>query len=159
MKVSASEIICPRYDSFANNCRQHDAAAVEPGAAITWALVPDRGRGVLACTDVNAGAVLNVAPAVAVEFGEHDQLMRQYVFMCRRDECEPPYAGPSKQALVFGLMALCNHSDDPNASVCFHQSAERGLKARLTARRAIAKGEEVTISYTDCTWYKETGLF
>lgn len=159
MKVSTPEIQCPRYDTSENTCRQYDAAAEECGPVVTWAHVPELGRGVVACADIAAATVLDVAPAVAVELGEHDQLMRQYVFMCNRDRCDPPYDGPAKGALVFGLMALCNHSDDPNACVCFHQSPTRGLEARLTASRAVAKGEQITIRYTDSGWYKDTGLF
>ncbi|CAK7563470.1 MAG: hypothetical protein SEPTF4163_001339 [Sporothrix epigloea] len=43
-------------------------------------------------------------------------------------------------------LAMANHSCLPNAFVIFH-----GRKAYLRAQQTISAGEEITISYTDCT--------
>lgn len=128
-------------------------------STVAWTHLPERGRGLIACADIEAGAVVDVAPAIPVREEDCDAMLRQYVFMCRRDDCPQSYDGPVEHALVFGPMSLCNHADEPNADVCFVQDESRGLEARLVARSKVRKGEEVTIRYTDQTWYTDSGRF
>jgi len=159
MKNCVTEILCPHPESPVEARRSPGIGTAAFGPALTWAHFPDRGRGLVACADVEAGTVLDVAPAVPVQADEGGAVLRQYIFMCQRDDCLSAYSGPVKQAFVFGPMSLCNHSEHPNAGVCFQENEARGLEARLITRRHIAKGEEVTIRYTDCDWYKDSGLF
>ena len=130
-----------------------------PSPVIGWAHVADRGRGLIAYADFEPAMIIDVAPAIAVTDEECAAKVRQYVFQCRRDDCPHGYAGPTEQALVFGPMALCNHSDTPNAAVRFVQHPENGLEARLITLCRIDKGEEITIRYTDSNWYKDSGRF
>ena len=126
---------------------------------VTWMQVPECGRGLIACTDIEPGMIVDIAPAIPVVEEECTAVLRQYVFMCRREDGPDRYEGPFEHALVFGPMSLCNHSDEPNAEVCFVQDGDRGFEARLIARRPVLCGEEVTIRYTDHTWYKDAGRF
>jgi len=45
----------------------------------------------------------------------------------------------------YALQSCANHSCDPNATL----ECERDSRCQATARRPIAAGEEITISYTD----------
>lgn len=126
---------------------------------VRWEYVPECGRGLIACVDIEAGAVVDFAPAIPVREEDCDATLRQYLFMCHRDGCLQPYTGPVEYALVFGPMALCNHADEPNADVCFCDTNGRGLEARLVLRHNVREGEEVTIRYTDESWYKDCGRF
>ena len=159
MENCHSGILYQQPDHLIEECciPANDAAAFSP--AVTWTHFPGRGRGLAACKDVEAGTVLDAAPAVPVQENEGSAHIRQYVFQCRRDGCGEAYAGRVKEALVFGPMALCNHSEQPNARVSFEETAESGLQARLIANRRIAKGDEVTIRYTDSDWYKDNNKF
>lgn len=131
----------------------------ESPSTVAWTHLPERGRGLIARADIKAGAIIDVAPAIPVRENDCDAMLRQYVFMCHRDGCPQTYDGPHEHALVFGPMSLCNHADEPNADVCFALDAVRGLEARLVARRPVLEGEEVTIRYTDQSWYTDSGRF
>lgn len=149
----------PALDQFVEEgCRAEKETAAY-GRGVTWTFVPGRGRGLLACRDMAAGTVVDMAPAVGLKDDEGSAHVRQYVFQCRRDGCAEPYTGAALEALVFGPMALCNHAEQPNARVCFKDSETRGLEARLIATQSIAKGEEITIRYTDSDWYEDNRLF
>jgi hypothetical protein len=159
METCVTGIKFPQTDHSVEECCCPASEAASYRLTVGWAPIPGCGRGLIACADVDAGTVLDVAPAVPVRDGEGGTVLRQYVFQCDRDDCSRGYSGQVKEAMVFGPMALCNHSDDPNASVCFEEKEGCGLQAELIALRDIAKGEEVTIRYTDSDWYKENRLF
>jgi hypothetical protein len=60
-------------------------------------------------------------------------------------------ADPASQALgsaVYSAASLCNHSCDPSADAAWPSGDAR---LRLTARRALAPGEQVTITYVDAS--------
>jgi len=61
---------------------------------------------------------------------------------------ESTFAPPVDGIAVFPLMALVNHSCDPNAKVRFQCGAD-GARAELVALRPILRGEEVFHSYID----------
>lgn len=125
---------------------------------IIWTHLPDRGRGLIVNRDIEPGSVLDLAPALAIDDDECNERLRQYLFKCKRNDDMCRYSGTAEHALVFGPMALCNHSDKPNAAVYFEHNENRGLEARLVSHHRIHRGEEVTISYSDACWYKESGL-
>lgn len=126
---------------------------------ITWTHLPDRGRGLIVNKDVEPGCVLDFAPALAVDNDECNDRLKQYLFKCKRNDSLCRYDGITEQAFVFGPMAFCNHSDQPNAAVYFENNQDRGLEARLISQLRINRGEEITISYSDAFWYKENELF
>lgn len=124
----------------------------------SWTSIPGRGRGLVATSEIACGALIDSAPAVAT-LERQDEAMRQYLFALDREQAQPLDATPEGYALVFGPMALCNHADASNARVTFTRLDRSGLEARLTATRAIARGEEITISYADCDWYRDNARF
>ena len=58
--------------------------------------------------------------------------------------------------VVFGDVSWCSHSNNPNASVTFSptECPSRYL-VELTAERAIADGEEVTMKYSNVEEYPD----
>jgi hypothetical protein len=124
----------------------------------SWTSIPGRGRGLVATSEIACGTLIDSAPAVAA-LERQDEVMRQYLFALDRQQAQPVEATPEGYALVFGPMALCNHADTSNARVTFTSHDRSGLEARLTATRAIARGEEITITYADCDWYRSNARF
>jgi hypothetical protein len=128
------------------------------GTMFSWTSIPGRGRGLVATSEIACGALIDSAPAIAA-LERQDEVMRQYLFALDRGEAEPVDGTPGGYALVFGPMALCNHADASNARVTFTRRDRSGLEARLTATRAIVRGEEITITYADCDWYRDNARF
>jgi hypothetical protein len=95
--------------------------------------IPLRGRGVIATKKHRCGEVVEVSPVIEVPFKDVRGILHHYT-----------YAFGKKQAIALGFGSLFNHSAHPTLSV------SRDHKARIIvfrARRAIARGEELTIDY------------
>jgi SET domain-containing protein len=108
------------------------------------------GRGVFAARRFRTGEVVERCPILRVSARDRALLqrtgLRGYVYQRRRG------AG----AIALGLGSLYNHSADPNAE-CELDLDDESLVFR--ARRAVAAGEEITISYAEESelWFTARG--
>lgn len=132
-------------------------APSRPAPVAEWKSLSGRGRGVVATADILPGTLIDMAPAVPVGADDHE--LKPYHFMTERGTCLELPGSTSENAIVFGLMSLCNHSDTPNGRVCFCHAGERGLEAYLVASCAVRSGDEITIDYRDSDWYRDRGHF
>ena len=110
-----------------------------------------KGRVVEVVGDVDAGYVLESSPAVALSAADRraidDTSLFPYYFV--RPEEREIY-------LIFGLASFCSHAEEPNATVEWRRTGA-GLWADLTATRAIAVGDEVTLRYANIDDYDTDG--
>jgi hypothetical protein len=126
----ASPLVAPRLPALRH-----------PGGMLLVCRIPRKGRGLRAARAIAAGEVLSADPVVVLE--EKDPAnrrggrLRHYVF----DWPDPRAPGV---ALALGPSSLANHSDRPNAE--FRPDIGNGVVV-LRARRAIAAGREITVSY------------
>lgn len=116
--------------------------AVKPGRG--------KGRGVFATAPIRAGELLE--SALSVELDQHDTdkvvgtTFDNYYFAHPSD--------PEGGLLVFGLVSLVNHSDEPNAETTSRHFEGLGWVLELRAVRDIAPGEELTRRYACELWFK-----
>ncbi|MDJ0582496.1 SET domain-containing protein-lysine N-methyltransferase [Crocosphaera sp.] len=113
----------------------------------------DKGRGVICTQQILKGTVIEIAPVSVIP---HEQICKidgtevfKYYFV-QVDE----YADSSvyKAYLVFGLVSLSNHSEDPNSEVSWVEN-EVGLWCHWIATKNIEPGEEVTLCYANFEEY------
>ena len=100
----------------------------------------ERGRGVFAVRDLEAGDVLEDCPVLEIPRTEEEwvtkSFLSDYVF-----EWGPEF---DRMAFVLGLGMMYNHSYEPNARYVHVQ--EMGL-IRFVAIQRIKTGDEITINY------------
>lgn len=121
--------------------------------------IPDKGRGVVAARKVKAGELLERAPAAPFSAKERQIVNRTAVF-------EHYFVIPSQYSnsrwvpgyIVFGLTSICNHAEEPNAVVRWHQS-DLGVWAHLEATQEISAGDEITVYYTNIDEYEHAEEF
>jgi len=99
-----------------------------------------RGRGVFATRAFAADEDVEICPTVELPRGETTGVLADYVFDSER--------GDDLVVLVLGYGMLYNHADDPNLE---YEQDGAGV-VTFSAARAIAPGEELTISYGDEWW-------
>lgn len=108
---------------------------------------PLHGRGCFATRDLSPGSVVGRAELLVFPPEElaalHQTRLKYYVFYVKDG---PVPDGPYFSAVAMGPISFCNHSPDANCD--FHVD-EAAATVILTARRAVAEGEEVTIDYGD----------
>jgi hypothetical protein len=114
--------------------------------ALRVAAIPGKGRGLVAIEPIGRGELLEAAPVVRLR--EADRLadahpLFDYAFAWD----EPPF----EEAVAFGLVSLCNHSDLPNAALV-RDYPSRCL--RLVATADIAPGEEVVFRFGVEPWFE-----
>jgi hypothetical protein len=118
---------------------------------VTVGRSPLHGRGCFATQAVEAGAVVARASLLVFPPDEMDLLFRSrlkhYLFYLKDGV---PEDGPFHTALAMGPISFCNHSDEPNCDFTLDEEAE---EITLTARRVLARNEEITIDYGD--WAEE----
>lgn len=112
---------------------------------------PLGGRGVFAIREIAAGERLE--RACTNEVGRTDRAridgvagVGDYYFQ------HPAWDGMG--LLVFGLLAMCNHADPPNAELRFVEVPGIGWVAELWSIGAIGLGDEVTIRYRCELWFE-----
>lgn len=96
----------------------------------------NKGRGLYAGRDMQAGEVLEVAPMIVYPTQNVDPHTQRYVW----------HHGKRKYALPLGRMSLCNHSKRPNAGV---KIDERNGTATLHTLKRVLAGTELFIDYGD----------
>ena len=112
---------------------------------------PLHGQGCFATKQVAAGE--EVARAKLLMFPPEEMKLlfrthlKHYLFYLKDGL---PSDGPFHTALAMGPISFCNHSDDPN---CDFSLDEAAAEITLTARRALAQNEEITIDYGE--WAEE----
>lgn len=107
--------------------------------------VPGRGRGLIAAQNIGTGDVIVSAPVLVLSGVEY-YLMRilpciMHTFVWERPQAE----GGETAAIAFGLVSLCNHSEEnANAKAVRVFEAER---LDLVALKPIDAGTEILIQY------------
>lgn len=114
-------------------------------------LSPGRGRGVFAVAPIEAGELIERVCAAEIPPEQCTALDRMqpigdYYFQ----HPENPDAG----LMLFGLVSLSNHSDDPNAEVRRVFTPDLGWTAELVALKPIPEGAEVTHKYRCPPWFE-----
>jgi uncharacterized protein len=104
----------------------------------------NRGRGVFTSDPLKAGMVIEISPVIVMSSEERillDQtLLHDYIFLWGKNE--------SECCVALGYLSIYNHDYQSNAAyeMDFAESV-----IRITAVRAIKKGEEIFINYNG-TW-------
>jgi len=116
---------------------------------------PGKGRGVFACRHIPAHHSIAVVPANLYSPTDGAALLASpafpYVFI------DPAY--PERHFLVWGSVALLNHSGEPNAKPLFTNAPGADpahWQCNLVALRDIDEGDEITMRYANAADY--TGL-
>ena len=99
-----------------------------------------RGRGVFAARAFASGERIEVCPTVELPRGQSKGVLADYVFDSARTR--------GHVVLVLGYGMLYNHSEDPNVE---YDQDDDGV-VTFYATRAIARGEELTITYGAEWW-------
>lgn len=122
------------------------------------ALVPGKGRGLLAEAAIPPGTCIERAPAVRLSAEDRAAIHRTGLFPYTFVDPDGFDSGAHGCMLVFGRLTFCNHSAYPNAAVRWI-SDDEGLWAELESSRFIAAGEEVTLFYTNISEYSSGDPF
>jgi hypothetical protein len=112
------------------------------------------GFGLFSGRDLNTGDVVGTSAAVSVSAGSlFGSQLNDFAFRSG--------SGPSE--ICFGSIMLCNHADDPNVELQWGPGGPAGGgggggQALTVAKRPIAAGEELFISYGGETWFSSRGI-
>ena len=109
--------------------------------------VARKGRGVFATRALRAGELLEAAPSVEI-----DDDVRPGTALDDFPFAHP--ADPDRALIVFGLVSLMNHSDDPNTAESKRHVEGVGWIVESRASRDIAPGEEITRRYACELWFE-----
>ncbi len=121
-----------------------------------------KGRGVFCTTDIPAGAVLEITPAIILNEKATDQIDKtvlvNYTFstgnVSMRLRKKAAVKNPENaSAVVMGMASFCNHCENPNAEIVWEER-EGTLYYILQSTRRIPKGTEICTTY-GATWFEE----
>ncbi|MDZ4723005.1 MAG: SET domain-containing protein-lysine N-methyltransferase [candidate division Zixibacteria bacterium] len=122
-------------------------------------MIEKLGRGVFATEAIAEGHILESVPTAFLSADQRGIIKSTVVFQyCFVEPDSYKTRGENNAYLVFGLSSLCNHSDQPNASMKW-EKRETGMWASLVASRDIAVGDEITLFYTDIDEYPDAEQF
>lgn len=100
---------------------------------------PLGGRGLFATRRIRPDVLLMTAPVLIIPADERaaleETIVDSYVYEWDED---------GTAALVLGVSSMCNHATEPNAYLWLCPDT---ISAELWSIRAIARDEEVTVSY------------
>jgi len=121
--------------------------------------IAGKGRGIIATEDISSGTLIEVAPVGVFPAEQRPIVDKTDVF--KYYFVQPGEYRQRKNAkgyFVFGLVSLCNHTEEPNSYVDWIED-EVGLWSHLTAKKDIKIGEEVTVFYTNIDEYADAEKF
>jgi uncharacterized protein len=111
------------------------------------------GQGVFAARTFRPDVIIEICPVIIVPAAQRAALDTTLLF-------DHYYEWKDAAGLALGFGSLYNHSYTPNAG--YRQHLDRGLVI-VTALKAIAKDEEITINYNgdpadqSSVWYEKEG--
>jgi uncharacterized protein len=118
-----------------------------PSSLIYASLVPGKGWGVFAASDIAKGTVVEVCPITLVEsVHTGNNILVDYEF----------YWDDDRSAIVWGLGSIYNHSADPNLIYWLHEDPPRAV---FVAIRDVPSGAELVHDYKwdEYPWEKPGG--
>ncbi len=118
-------------------------------------LTPAKGRGVFCARDIDEGEILEISPAILLDEAATAQaektILHDYKF--KVDELSNSqrrlfHIKTPKQTsfIVMGVMAFCNHDENPNADISWEEDAGT-IYHSLEALRPIPKNTEICTNY------------
>jgi uncharacterized protein len=115
----------------------------------------DRGRGIVAMTDLEKGQLIERSPVLIVPSEQRakvdDSIIFTYVFMWEHNTTEEDlYKHTGRSAIALGYTSLLTHSYTPNCIFVRHIDE---LFIEIYADRFIKAGEELTIDYQMTLWF------
>ena len=120
--------------------------------------IPGKGLGIRASKEIpnNSEVMTCAVRELSASGGDIPFFIAQYLFV------DPKAFSESgeiirRYRMVCGDMVFLNHDDCPNCSVSWFRNADNVLFSRLTARKKILTGEELTIRYADACDYRANG--
>lgn len=121
--------------------------------------LPNKCRGVVAKIYIKKGTLIESAPTVSFSPEDREIIKKTQLFGHYFVKSDEYIRGkPCKGYLVFGLISLCNHSDNPNAYVKWIET-DTWLWAYLIATKDIEPGEEITLYYINIDEYSNISEF
>jgi uncharacterized protein len=115
----------------------------------------DRGRGIVALTDLEKGQLVERSPVLIIPSEQRakvdDSIIFTYVFMWEHNTTEEDlYKHTGRSAIALGYTSLLTHSYTPNCIFVRHIDE---LFIEIYADRFIKAGEELTIDYQMTLWF------
>lgn len=105
-----------------------------------------KDRGVFAARNIPCDAIIEKCPVL--QFQEFPAVLKDYIFVCEEVDSKKKYILP------LGYGCLYNHASEANA----HQEfAKDRAEFVVSAKRDIAKGEEIFIYYSN-DWFELRGI-
>lgn len=118
--------------------------------AVRVAVIPRKGRGVVAARQLHAGEEVDLCPVIELTGDDCDRLeettLGHYYF-----------AHPTSEdhgCFILGTAALLNHADPSNIRLDWRSEGELGWVVAMIAKADIGEGEELTYSYACPLWFE-----
>ncbi|WP_375411611.1 SET domain-containing protein-lysine N-methyltransferase [uncultured Bradyrhizobium sp.] len=120
----------------------------------------DRGRGIVALEDIEAGRLVERSPVLIIPSEERpavdNTVIFTYVFMWEHQTVEEDlYKHQGRSAIALGYTSLLSHSYEPNCIFVRHIDE---LLIDVFAKRPINAGEELTIDYQMTLWFDPVSI-
>ena len=105
-----------------------------------------KGRGLVATEQIGEGASIVSCPVIVYDDADAGRISKTRLgdYNFRFGERQ------NRACIVLGVISLCNHAEEPNAEIVWHEEA---LMVTLVALRPIADGEEICIRYRRPLWF------
>ncbi|MES2176785.1 MAG: SET domain-containing protein-lysine N-methyltransferase [Gemmatimonadota bacterium] len=128
-----------------------DLTPVGMGSMVTCAIIPGKGRGVVALRDVAAGTEVERSPVIIVPA---DDLIDRSPLHTQFDQYLLYWGDEPGQELAMGcgLLMIYNHSDEPNVEFV---NGPEPYSMSVIALRDIGAGEELTYDYGVPLWFDQ----
>ena len=105
-----------------------------------------KGRGLVATHQIPEGTTIASCPVIVYDDEDAGRISKTRLgdYNFRFGERQ------SRACIVLGVISLCNHADEPNAEIVWHEAE---LTVTLVSLRAIAEDEEICIRYRRPLWF------
>ncbi|WP_204105596.1 MULTISPECIES: SET domain-containing protein-lysine N-methyltransferase [Spirulina sp. CCY15215] len=129
---------------------------VDLSSCIAISQHPSKGKIVIATQSIQAGEIIEIAPAIAISEKTRELLKPTELFQyCFVNPDGYVHNWPVSGYFVLGLATLCNHSNQPNAKVNWVRN-DKGNWSHLIALNEINLSEEILLFYTDFKEYESS---